>query len=187
MLRLANLSEAEAVPASARKILGLERRSLRSATAVDKPGRLKGNNRGSGPRSRARRRDSSWAAYFTAAGLADQEEITVWQPRVTGTPGLVGREPLAVWKDYLAFRAISRAAPYPPRSLSTNRFCSTAVWPAPSSCASGGRRDRVRRRRSGMAVGKLYVEVLPPRPRRRPTRWSEHVAALGHRIDRLSG
>ncbi|MEP6618055.1 MAG: M13 family metallopeptidase [bacterium] len=48
-----------------------------------------------------------WTAFFSAAGLAKQQEFVAWQPMaVTGAAALVASQPLSAWKDYLRLHAI---------------------------------------------------------------------------------
>ncbi|MDB5433399.1 MAG: family peptidase [Caulobacter sp.] len=59
-----------------------------------------------------------WSAYFEAAGLARNDRFVVWQPSaVTGSAALVGAEPMAAWKDYLAFHLIAHASGVLPRAF----------------------------------------------------------------------
>jgi predicted metalloendopeptidase len=45
-----------------------------------------------------------WAAFFEAAGLAQQQAVVAWQPSaVKGLAALVASRPLETWKDYLRF------------------------------------------------------------------------------------
>jgi len=60
-------------------------------------------------------------AVLHAVGLDVQTQIIVGQPSaVAGEAQLVKSEPLAVWKDYLTFHAVSAAASSCPGSSSTH-------------------------------------------------------------------
>jgi predicted metalloendopeptidase len=59
-----------------------------------------------------------WAAWFKAAGLDGQEAVIVWQPRaVTGAAALVGAQPIAAWRDYLAFHLVEHYAALLPKAF----------------------------------------------------------------------
>lgn len=63
-----------------------------------------------------------WDAYFAAAGLPAEHAIGAWQPdAIRGISALVATTPLEVWKDYLAFHALSSNARFLPKALA-NRF-----------------------------------------------------------------
>ncbi len=131
-----------------------------------------------------------WTAFFAAAGLAGQAELMVWHPSaVRGIAALVGSEPLEVWRAYLAFHAIDRAASVLPKALVDERF---AFY---GTALSGVTEQRVRWRRAvdatnaalGDAVGKLYVErYFPPESKAAAEKMvADIVAAFDRRIDRL--
>jgi predicted metalloendopeptidase len=59
-----------------------------------------------------------WSAFFAAAGLSKQQTFVVWQPgAVKGVAALFASQPLAAWKDYLAFHAIHRNADVLPKAF----------------------------------------------------------------------
>jgi len=75
-----------------------------------------------------------WIGFLQAAGLEDQPRFLIWHPTaITGLAKLVKSESLATWKDYLAFHALSEAAPYLSKnfvdttSRSGMRMCSSIV------------------------------------------------------------
>src|SRR5690606_33452632 len=64
-----------------------------------------------------------WAAYFEAAGLSDQAEFGAWQSTaIGGISKLAASQPLATWKDYLAFHAADRASPFLARAFADESF-----------------------------------------------------------------
>jgi putative endopeptidase len=84
---------------------------------------------------------------------------------VTGIAKLIANEPLPVWKDYLAFRTLSSAAPYLPKAFVDENFAFTG------NVLNGQPQIQPRWKRAtdstaevlGEAVGALYVEkYFPP-------------------------
>ncbi|HSP17112.1 MAG TPA: M13 family metallopeptidase [Thermoanaerobaculia bacterium] len=131
-----------------------------------------------------------WPAFFEAAGLAGQHDLMVWQPNgVTGIAKLAGSEPLDVWKDYLAFRAIDRAAPLLPKAFVDEnfRFYGTALTGAKELRARWKRAVTATNAALGEAVGKLYVKrYFPPAAKAAAQAMVKNIiAAFGKRIDRL--
>ncbi len=87
-----------------------------------------------------------WRAFFTAAGLSQQDSFIVWQPSaITGVAALVADGALPVWKDYLRFHAVHQ---YPdqlkPAEIAPEQRVQRAV--------------AATQRQWGEAVGRLYVE-----------------------------
>jgi putative endopeptidase len=132
-----------------------------------------------------------WTAFFSAAGLAEQNVIMVWHPSgVSGIAALVGQEPLSLWKEYLAFRTLDRASPLLPRAFAEEhfRFYDTALTGALKP------RDRWKRAVSatsvalGDTVGQLYVgKYFPPQAKADAQVMVKNiVAAFARRIDALS-
>ncbi|UTP41245.1 M13 family metallopeptidase [Phenylobacterium sp. LH3H17] len=102
-----------------------------------------------------------WTAYLTAAGLADQPRFGAWQASaISGLAKLVGDQPITAWKDYLAFHAVERGAPYMGQALVDEHFAFNGT------ALSGTPQQRERWKRGvdntslalGEAVGKIYAE-----------------------------
>ena len=116
--------------------------------------------------SSPRRRRASTGTRSSAAGLPAQADFVVWQPKaVAGIAALVKSEPLATWKEYLAFHAIESASPVLPKAFVDENFAffGTTLFGVPEQ------RDRWKRALEqttaalGEAVGKLYVaKYFPP-------------------------
>jgi putative endopeptidase len=132
-----------------------------------------------------------WGAYFEAAGLAGQPALVAWQPgAVTGLSRLVAAEPLEAWRDYLAFRAVARAAPVLPKAFVEESFSFNG------RVLSGAQAQRERWKRGvdfattllGEAVGELYVQRhFPPEAKAAADAMVRHiVAAMDARIDGLA-
>lgn len=131
-----------------------------------------------------------WTAYFASAGLAPQKDFIVWQPSaITGIAKLVGSEPLPVWKDYLAFHAIMRGAPFLSKAFVDTSFDFSG------KTLSGAQQLRERWKRGvdftngamGEAVGKRYVaKHFPPEAKAEADVMVRNIlAALGRHIDAL--
>jgi putative endopeptidase len=102
-----------------------------------------------------------WDAYFQAAGLAGQADFIVAQPSaIAGISKLTASEPIEAWKDWLAFRAIARAAPFLPKAFVAEDFAFNGKTLAgtPQLQERWKRGVNVVNNAMGEAVGKLYVE-----------------------------
>ncbi|MCP3144525.1 M13 family metallopeptidase [Pyxidicoccus xibeiensis] len=188
MLRLAGVSQPEA---RAARVFELEKKIAQAHwPQVDTRDITKTNN--PWPRAEFAKRapGMDWNAYFTAAGLAQQQEVLVWQPSaLTGISKLVGSEPLQAWKDYLSFHAIARSAAFLPKAFVEESFAFNG------KTLSGAQKLRERWKRGinltnaamGEAVGKLYVEkYFPPETKKAADDMVRNiVTAFGHRIDNL--
>ncbi len=102
-----------------------------------------------------------WAAFLEGAGLAGQPRFGAWQASaIAGFSGLTASQPLQAWRDYLAFHAVERGAPYLSKALVDERFAFNGT------ALSGTPQQRERWKRGvddtsaslGEAIGKLYVE-----------------------------
>jgi endothelin-converting enzyme/putative endopeptidase len=95
-----------------------------------------------------------WDVFFTAAGLAQQDDFVAWQPAaLSGTAALIAAEPLATWKDYLRFHLVDRYAEVLPAQFSAAERTFRAAEPARAQRALD-----VTQRLMPLAVGRLYVE-----------------------------
>lgn len=159
MLTLAGFDNVER---RAQGVLALETAIARSHWTAEQTGDMAaGNNTWRRGEYAAKAPGMDWNAFFHAAGLADQDVVKVWQPEaITGMAALVGSESIDVWKDYLAFHAINRAAPYLSRAFVDQRFAfhgraltgaqvQSDRWKRGVAAANGALGD---------AVGQLYVE-----------------------------
>jgi predicted metalloendopeptidase len=151
---------------------------------------LKGNNHWVRADFTSRAPGLDWNAFFKAAQLGGQSDFTVWQPQaVTGISALVANQPLATWKDYLAFHAIERAADYLPKAFVEEHF----AFHGHVLAGTPALRERWKRgvdatsAALGEAVGKLYVDhyFSPAEKARAEAMVRNLVAAFGQRIDNL--
>ena len=187
-LTLAGISDAGE---KAARIFDLERRIAEAhLSREDSEDVLKGNNHWARTEFPIRAPGLDWTAFFEAAGLAGEKTFVVWQPgAVTGISRLVAGVPLDTWKEYLTFRAFSRAASCLPKAFVEERF---AFY---GKVLSGTPKLRDRWKRAvdatsaalGEAVGRLYVERwFPPSDKARAAEMVKNeIAAFGKRIDRL--
>jgi putative endopeptidase len=188
MLRLAEVPDAEA---RARRVLALETKIARAHwTAVATRDVSKANN--PWPRAAFARKAPGldWKAFFEAAGLGQQEQYIVWQPSaLVGISRLVGGQPLQAWKDYLAYHAIARGAPFLPRTFVDQSFAFNGAELA------GTTKQRERWKRGvdftnqamGEAVGKIYVaRYFPPEAKAKADEMVRNIlGAFGKRIEAL--
>jgi len=151
---------------------------------------LKGNNHWAAAEFAKRAPGLDWSAFFTAAGLAGQGELVVWQPSaVTGISALTASVPLDTWKDWLRFHLIEGNCAYLPKAFVEERFAFHG------RLLSGTPQLRPRWKRAvaqtndalGEAVGKLYVaRYFPPAEKARAESVVRNLlAAFGTRIDHL--
>jgi len=131
-----------------------------------------------------------WSAYFAGAGLASQPQFVVWQPHaVAGISALVASEPLAVWRNYLALRALDHYAPFLPSAFVNERFgfYGKVLSGTPELRARWKRGVSVTNAALGDAVGRLYVaRYFPPEEKRRAEAMVQNLlVAFAARIDRL--
>jgi len=188
MLTLASFPDAGV---KAARILGLEKKIASAhASREDSEDVLKGNNHWSRADFPAKAPGLDWAAYFGAAGLGAQPTFVVWQPgAVTGIAALVASEPLETWKEYLALRALSRAATFLPKSFVDESFAfyGTTLTGAPRLRDRWKRGVAVTDAALGEAVGRLYVAKYFPAAEkvRAEEMVRNEIAAFGLRIDRL--
>jgi len=188
VLKLAGIADGDA---KATGIFGLERLIAEAhVSRVDSEDVLKGNNHWTRQDLIGRAPGLDWQAFFSSAGLDAQNEFVVWQPgAVTGIAALVHGQPLAIWKDYLAFRAVERASTFLPKGFVDEQF---AFY---GKVLSGTPKQRDRWKRGvdvtdaalGEVVGKLYVaRYFPPAEKARAEEMVRNeVAAFSRRIDGL--
>ena len=132
-----------------------------------------------------------WARFLDAAGLGTQDAFIVWQPQaVAGLSRLVATEPLQVWKDYLAFHALDRAAPYLPKRLADAHFAfhGTTLSGTPQQSERWKRAVDDANAAIGEAIGKRYVEKhFDARTKERADEMARNIiAAFAQRIDALA-
>lgn len=188
VLKLAQIADAEA---QAARIYDLERRIADAhVSRTDSADVHKANNPWRTGDFSAKAPGLDWPGFFKAAGLSGQPMIMVWHPHgVTGIAGLVGNQPLDVWKEYLTFRALDRASGLLPKAFADERFNFYG------KTLSGVPQQRERWKRAvsatsnalGDAVGQLYVKrYFSPQAKAAVQEMVKNIiVAFGRRIDNL--
>ena len=131
-----------------------------------------------------------WNAYFNAAGLGQQQEFVAWQPdAIAGISALVASQPLATWKDYLAFHELDRASSLLPHAFADERFAfyGKTINGTPEQSPRWKRAVGAVNGALGEAVGKRYVErhFTPETKARADELVRNLLAAFGKRVDAL--
>ena len=188
MFALAGFSDGER---RAERVLALETAIAKAHWSVDETGDVaKANNVWSRADLFAQAPGIDWDAWLAGASLDEQPTFGPWQPSaVAGISKLVGSQPLATWKDYLAFHAIARGAPYLPKAFADEHFAFNGT------VLAGTPQQRERWKRGvdntsvalGEAVGKLYVERhFSPQAKAQVEAMVRNIlVAFDARIDRL--
>ncbi|MET0288804.1 MAG: M13 family metallopeptidase [Pseudoxanthomonas sp.] len=132
-----------------------------------------------------------WQAFLEAAGLQDQADFIAWQPdAIGGISKLVESQPLDTWKDYLAFHALDRAAPFLPKAFAEASFdfYGKTLNGVPQQRERWKRAVALTNAALGEAVGKRYVEqhFKPDTKTRAEAMAKNIVSAFGARIDGLT-
>jgi putative endopeptidase len=188
VLKLAKVAHADA---QAARIYDLERKIAGAhVSRTDSEDVLKANNPWRLADFSKKAPGLAWSLYFEGAELAGQKTIVVWQPSaVTGIAALVEKEPLSVWKEYLAFRTIDRSSAVLPKAFRDERFnfYGTVLTGAPKQRERWKVAIDATNEALGEAVGRLYAEhYFPPAAKTAAQEMVKNiVAAFGKRIDRL--
>lgn len=131
-----------------------------------------------------------WAAFFDAAGLAQQRSLVAWQPgAIKQLSALVASQPVAVWKDYLRFHLLNQSAGLLPKAYADLRFGFYGTQ------LSGATQQRDRWKRAlaatdvamGDAIGQLYVKQYFPASSKAQVEGMVHniLAAFRDGVDKL--
>ncbi|MET0815873.1 MAG: M13 family metallopeptidase [Pseudoxanthomonas sp.] len=186
LLTLAGVADADG---KAARILALETAIARThATQVETNDVEKGANAWKQGDFATRAPGLDWQAFFDGAGLGTQQDFIVWQPKaVAGIAALVKSQPLEAWKDYLAFHALDRAAPFLSKAFADQYFAfhGTALSGTPQQKERWKRAVDAADHDLGEAVGKVYVEKhFSAETKARADRMvADLIAAFGKRID----
>ncbi|HEX5378871.1 MAG TPA: M13 family metallopeptidase [Phenylobacterium sp.] len=188
MLKLAGFDD---VDARAARVMALEMAIARTHWSVDDSSDVtKTNTRWAKAELARKAPGMNWAAFLDAAGLADQPRFGAWQASaLAGEAKLVGSQPLQAWRDYLAFHAVERGAPYLSKAFVDENFAfnGKALSGTPQLAARWKRGVGVTNAALGEAVGKLYVaKYFPPEAKAEVQVMVKNIlAAFDKRIDRL--
>ncbi len=131
-----------------------------------------------------------WTALLTATSLNEQPTVVVSTPSaIAGAAKLVASEPIAVWQDYLRFRAINDTAAVLPRAFVDADFDFNRK-------TLGGQPEIQPRWKRGVAqtsavlgeaIGKLYTaEYFPPESKAKADELVKNIiAAMDARLEKL--
>ncbi|NUQ21978.1 MAG: M13 family metallopeptidase [Gemmatimonadaceae bacterium] len=188
MLTLAGIADAEA---KADSIVALETRIARTHWKVeDSEDPAKGNNHWARADFASKAPGLDWAAFFTAAGIADQDSIIAWQPStITQESALVASEPLDSWKALLAYHAIEDHAAVLPSAFDKESFAffGRTLSGAPEQATRDKRAIDFTSDALGFAVGHQYARrYFPASAKANAQRMvAGIIAAFQKRIDAL--
>jgi len=188
MLKLADIPDPAA---KAKRIVALETVLAKAhATRVDSEDVHTADNHWKRAELAIKAPGLNWTVFLEAAGLGAANDFVMWQPHAaTGIAAAVASQPLATWKEYLAYHAIAHAAPFLPKAFVDESFAFNGGVLA----GTPKLRDRWKRgvdatsEALGEAVGKLYVEkYFPPAEKARAEAMVKQlIAAFAVRIDHL--
>lgn len=188
MFALAGFTDGEA---RAARILALETAIAKTHLSVDETGDVaKANNVWTRADLQKNAPGIDWSAWLQGAGLSEQPTFGAWQPSaITGIAKLVGDQPIETWKDYLAFHAIERGAPYLSKAFVDEQFAfnGTALAGTPQQSERWKRGVDSTNAALGEAVGQIYVERhFSPQAKAQMQEMVKNIlAAFDARIDRL--
>jgi putative endopeptidase len=131
-----------------------------------------------------------WPALLDAATLNDAPVLIVWHPKaVSGLSALVAKEPLDIWKDWLVFHAVEKAASFLPKAFVDEdfQFYGKALNGTPEIRPRWQRGVDFTNEALGEVVGKLYVgHYFPAETKAKVQAMVDNlVKAFGKRIDSL--
>ena len=132
-----------------------------------------------------------WDAYFTGAGLAQQQQFMVWTPTaLAGESALVASTSIETWKDWLAYHLIENYAAVLPRAVAEEQFSFGG------KVLTGVQQQRPRWQLGvglvnaclGDAVGQIYAQkYFPPQAKAQAQAMVANLIAAYHkRLDALT-
>jgi putative endopeptidase len=130
----------------------------------------------------------NWAAFLDAAGVGAQRDLDIGQPSAfAGMAKLAADQPLAVWKDYLAFKTLkARAGVLPKAFVDENfNFNGKVLSGQPEIQPRWKRGVNAINAYMGESVGRLYVDkyFTPDAKAKIDDLVKNLIAAMGKRID----
>ena len=188
MLRLAGYDQPEV---RAQRVIDLETKIARAHWTVDDTANVaKANTVWTRQELSRLAPGIDWNAFLSSAGLSGQERFGAWQDTaITGIAKLVGSEPVQAWRDYMAFHAVERGAPFLSKAFVDEHFAFNG------QALSGTPQQRERWKRAvdntnnalGEAVGKIYVQRhFTPEAKAQVQEMVRNIlTAFGQRIDRV--
>ena len=132
-----------------------------------------------------------WTPMLTTIGVENQKELIIAMPSaIAGTAKLFANEPLAVWKDYLAYHMLEAAAPFLPKAFVAENFAfkGTVLSGQPENQPRWKRGVDLTTASLGEAVGKLYVtKYFPPEAKQQADLLVKNIiAAMDERLAKLT-
>ena len=132
-----------------------------------------------------------WGQLLTNAGLEGQPVINMSTPSaLQGAGKLIDSEPLAVWRDYLAFQLLRDAAPVLPKAFVDANFdmYSKTLGGQPAQTPRWKRGVDTTTAVLGEALGKLYVaDYFPPDAKAKADELVKNIiAAMDSRLANLA-
>lgn len=132
-----------------------------------------------------------WGQLLTNAGLEGQPVINMSTPSaLQGAGKLIDSEPLAVWRDYLAFQLLRDAAPVLPKAFVDANFdmYSKTLGGQPAQTPRWKRGVDTTTAVLGEALGKLYVaDYFPPDAKAKADELVKNIiAAMDARLANLA-
>ncbi|MBI2517695.1 MAG: M13 family metallopeptidase [Opitutae bacterium] len=188
VLGLAGFADADA---RAARIFALERKLAQAhATTEETFDVLKANNPWRREEFATKAPGMDWDAFFAGASLMQPPVFIVWHPRaITGVAALVASEPLADWRDYLAFHTLNRLSDVLPKVFADARFAfyGTALTGTPQQAARSKRALAAANLAIGDAVGQLYTaRYFPPESKAKAQAMVANIVrAFDQRIQKL--
>ncbi len=131
-----------------------------------------------------------WAAYFKGAGLDSQPVLVASvDSAITATAAIVPAVPVAVWKDYLAVRAVDGHARFLSKAFVDAHFAfhGTALQGTQTQQERWKRGSQLTQNALGEAIGEIYVrEYFGADAKAAAHQLVENLlAAAGHRLNNL--
>ncbi|HET9620562.1 MAG TPA: M13 family metallopeptidase [Kofleriaceae bacterium] len=132
-----------------------------------------------------------WKPWLKGVGLEGQPAVNVNQPSaITGAAKLIQGQPVAVWRDYLALRVLTDAAPYLAKPFVDAHFelYGKTLRGTPELAERWKRGVDNTSDALGEAIGKLYVaKHFTPETKAHADRLVKNLlVAMGQRIDGLT-
>ena len=131
-----------------------------------------------------------WRAYFAAAGLDGQPSLMVWHPAAfKSTSALVKSVPLATWKEYLRFHALSQHVGVIPQAFFDETFkLNTILYGLKTPQPRWKYAVRSTSNALGEEVGQLYVaqNFSPEAKEKIKNMVSNIMAALNAQVNNIS-
>ena len=188
LFALAGLSDPEA---RAARVIGLEMKIAAAQTdIITAQNARNGNNPWKRSDFSSKAPGIDWNAFWTAAGLPQQQDFINWNPgTTTKLAALVASEPMQSWQDWLAFHKINQVASVLPKVFDDAKFgfFGKELTGTPAQQPRDKRAIGAVNAALGDPVGKIYAAKYFPASSKAAinTMVANIVAAFDHRIEAL--